>query len=150
MAAQPGDASNTIASAKRLMGRGLADIAQADKLPYDLVDAGQGGGMVSIATADGTKSPVEVSAEILASLRQRAEDTFDEDLYGAVITVPAYFDDAQRQATRTPRSWRVSISCALSMNPRRPRLPMAWTTPAKAFTPFMTWAAEPLTFPFFG
>ena len=100
VAAQPGDASNTIASAKRLMGRGLADIAQADKLPYDLVDAGQGGGMVSIATADGTKSPVEVSAEILASLRQRAEDTFDEDLYGAVITVPAYFDDAQRQATK--------------------------------------------------
>ena len=100
VAAQQGDASNTIASAKRLMGRGLADIAQADKLPYELVGAGQGGGMVSIATADGTKSPVEVSAEILASLRQRAEDTFDDDLYGAGITVPAYFDDAQRQATK--------------------------------------------------
>jgi molecular chaperone HscA len=150
VAAQPGDASNTIASAKRLMGRGLADIAQADKLPYDLVDAGQGGGMVSIATADGTKSPVEVSAEILASLRQRAEDTFDEDLYGAVITVPAYFDDAQRQATKDAAQLAGIICCALSMNPRRPRLPMAWTTPAKAFTPFMTWAAEPLTFPFFG
>ena len=91
------DARNTIASVKRFMGRGLADVAGADKLPYEL--QGQGG-MVSIATAGGVKSPVEVSAEILATLRYRAEDTFNDDLYGAVITVPAYFDDAQRQATK--------------------------------------------------
>ena len=97
--AQHQDAANTIASAKRLMGRGRSDIAGAQHLPYALVDSEQGG-MVGIATADGTKSPVEVSAEILAKLRQRAEDTFNEDLYGAVITVPAYFDDAQRQATK--------------------------------------------------
>ncbi|MBI3101209.1 MAG: Fe-S protein assembly chaperone HscA [Burkholderiales bacterium] len=97
--AQHQDAANTIASAKRLMGRGRSDIAGAQHLPYALVDAEQGG-MVGIATADGVKSPVEVSAEILATLRQRAEDTFNEDLYGAVITVPAYFDDAQRQATK--------------------------------------------------
>ncbi|OJX29767.1 MAG: Fe-S protein assembly chaperone HscA [Burkholderiales bacterium 68-12] len=99
LAAQQADAANTIVSAKRLMGRGLADIADAAKLPYALVDAAQGG-MVGIVTADGTKSPVQVSAEILATLRQRAEDSFDDDLYGAVITVPAYFDDAQRQATK--------------------------------------------------
>ncbi|MBU6257689.1 MAG: Fe-S protein assembly chaperone HscA [Burkholderiales bacterium] len=96
-AAQADDAENTIASVKRLMGRGLADIAGADKLPYRYVDRP---GMVAIATRDGEKTPVEVSAEILATLRQRAEDSLADELYGAVITVPAYFDDAQRQATK--------------------------------------------------
>ncbi|WP_306554906.1 Fe-S protein assembly chaperone HscA [Acidovorax sp.] len=102
VAAQAQDARNTIASAKRFMGRGLKDVAEAGKLPYDFVVAADSdeGGMVSLATVDGTKSPVEVSAEILATLRYRAEDTFNDDLYGAVITVPAYFDDAQRQATK--------------------------------------------------
>ena len=93
------DAANTIASAKRLMGRTLADVAQPDQLPYQLVQA-EDAGMVAIETVAGRKSPVEISAEILATLRYRAEDTFDNDLYGAVITVPAYFDDAQRQATK--------------------------------------------------
>ncbi len=91
------DPGNTIASVKRLMGRGLADIANAGRLPYALVDAP---GMVRVRTIAGEKSPVEVSAEILATLRYRAEDSFNDDLYGAVITVPAYFDDAQRQATK--------------------------------------------------
>jgi molecular chaperone HscA len=91
------DPCNTIVSVKRFMGRGLADIAHREKLPYEFVDVP---GMVQIATVDGVKSPVEVSAEILAGLRQRAEDTFDDELFGAVITVPAYFDDAQRQATK--------------------------------------------------
>jgi molecular chaperone HscA len=92
------DPENTVASAKRLMGRKLADIAGAEKLPYRLIDQP---GMVALATREGAKTPVEVSAEILATLRQRAEDTFDTDeLFGAVITVPAYFDDAQRQATK--------------------------------------------------
>ncbi|KQB59761.1 MULTISPECIES: Fe-S protein assembly chaperone HscA [Acidovorax] len=102
VAAQAQDARNTIASAKRFMGRGLKDVAEAGKLPYDFVVAADSdeGGMVSLATVDGNKSPVEVSAEILATLRYRAEDTFNADLYGAVITVPAYFDDAQRQATK--------------------------------------------------
>lgn len=95
------DPRNTIVSVKRFMGRGLNDIARRHKLPYDFVDAS---GMVQIATVDGVKSPVEVSAEILATLRQRAEDTFDDDLFGAVITVPAYFDDAQRQATKDAAS----------------------------------------------
>jgi molecular chaperone HscA len=91
------DASNTIASVKRLMGRGMKDIANADKLPYRLIDQP---GMVGIATVHGEKSPVEVSAEILATLRYRAEDSLGDDIFGAVITVPAYFDDAQRQATK--------------------------------------------------
>ena len=91
------DPHNTIVSVKRFMGRGLEDIAGRDKLPYDFVDAP---GMLQLHTAGGVKSPVEVSAEILATLRQRAEDTFDDDLFGAVITVPAYFDEAQRQATK--------------------------------------------------
>ena len=100
-AAQSIDPENTIASVKRLMGRGMNDIANADKLPYQLLaQKGQDGGMVKIATAYGEKSPVEVSAEILATLRFRAEDSFADDIYGAVITVPAYFDDAQRQATK--------------------------------------------------
>jgi len=91
------DPRNTIVSVKRFMGRGLADIAHREKLPYEFIDAP---GMVQLRTVDGVKSPVEVSAEILATLRYRAEDTFDDELFGAVITVPAYFDDAQRQATK--------------------------------------------------
>jgi molecular chaperone HscA len=94
---QVNDPGNTIASVKRLMGRGIADVAHVDKLPYALVDIP---GMVKVRTIAGEKSPVEVSAEILATLRFRAEDTFNEDIFGAVITVPAYFDDAQRQATK--------------------------------------------------
>ena len=98
LAAQAEDAQDTIVSVKRLMGRALADVHGADRLPYRFVDSP---GMVAIDTRDGVKTPVEVSAEILAALRQRAEDSFDTDeLYGAVITVPAYFDDAQRQATK--------------------------------------------------
>ena len=96
-AAAASDPRNTIVSVKRFMGRGLADVAHADNAPYDFVDAP---GMVQMTTAGGVKSPVEVSAEILATLRQRAEDTLGDDLVGAVITVPAYFDDAQRQATK--------------------------------------------------
>ena len=91
------DPRNTIVSVKRFMGRGINDIEGRDKLPYDFIDAP---GMVQINTLGGVKSPVEVSAEILATLRFRAEDTFDDDVFGAVVTVPAYFDDAQRQATK--------------------------------------------------
>jgi molecular chaperone HscA len=99
-AAQALDPENTVASVKRFMGRGLKDIANREKLPYRFTEASEQGGMVSLATRAGPKSPVEISAEILATLRYRAEDTFNDDLYGAVITVPAYFDDAQRQATK--------------------------------------------------
>jgi len=94
---QADDPENTLVSVKRFMGRKLADIADAGKLPYHFVDQP---GMVGLQTRAGVKTPVEVSAEILATLRQRAEDSFDDELFGAVITVPAYFDDAQRQATK--------------------------------------------------
>jgi molecular chaperone HscA len=97
LAARAQDAANTITSVKRLMGRGLSDIVNRDAMSYRLVDEG---GMVKVDTAAGIKSPVEISAEILATLRFRAEDTFDDSLYGAVITVPAYFDEGQRQATK--------------------------------------------------
>lgn len=96
-AEQSNDPKNTIASVKRFMGRGLKDISHAENLPYDFIDAP---GMVQLRTIAGIKSPVEVSAQILATLRQQAEDALGDDLVGAVITVPAYFDDAQRQATK--------------------------------------------------
>ena len=96
LAQQAADPFNTIVSVKRFMGRSLDD-ARASGAPYEFVDAP---GMVRLRTAQGDLSPVEVSAQILAVLRQRAEDVLGDDLVGAVITVPAYFDDAQRQATR--------------------------------------------------
>ncbi len=91
------DPENTIASAKRFMGRSLADVKDVAKLPYRFIDHK---GMLGLQTVAGEKSPVEVSADILATLRYRAEDTFNDYIFGAVITVPAYFDDAQRQATK--------------------------------------------------
>jgi molecular chaperone HscA len=96
-AQQAGDPRNTISSVKRFMGRGVKDVAHAENLPYDFVDAP---GMLQLRTVAGIKSPVEVSAEILKVLRVRAEASLGGPLVGAVITVPAYFDDAQRQATR--------------------------------------------------
>ena len=90
------DPRNTIVSVKRYMGRGLAD-ATRHPSPYEFVE---GPGMVRIRTVSGERSPVEVSAEILRALRERAEETLGGELSGAVITVPAYFDDAQRQATK--------------------------------------------------
>lgn len=91
------DPKNTVSSVKRLMGRGIKDILHIENMPYDFVEQP---GMVQIRTTAGTKSPVEISAEILATLRQRAEDVLGDEIAGAVITVPAYFDDAQRQATK--------------------------------------------------
>jgi molecular chaperone HscA len=94
---QATDPRNTISSVKRFMGRGVKDVAHVENLPYDFVDAP---GMLQLRTVAGIKSPVEVSAEILRVLRERAEAALGGELVGAVITVPAYFDDAQRQATR--------------------------------------------------
>lgn len=96
-AQQSADPRNTIVSAKRFMGRGLHDIPDLAHLPYQFIDAP---GMVQISTRAGVKSPVEISAEILKTLKHRAEKTLGGELTGAVITVPAYFDDAQRQATK--------------------------------------------------
>ena len=92
------DPHNTIASVKRLMGRGHGDVQTlAGHLPYDLVP---GEGMVRLRTVAGEKSPVEVSAEILRVLKERAVETLGGEPEGVVITVPAYFDEAQRQATK--------------------------------------------------
>ena len=93
------DPLNTVLSVKRLMGRGVEDIKQlGDQLPYRFAEGESH--MPFIETVQGAKSPVEVSAEILKALRQRAEASLGGELVGAVITVPAYFDDAQRQATK--------------------------------------------------
>ena len=94
---QARDPRNTIVSVKRFMGRGLKDVAHVEMMPYDFLDAE---GMVRVRTVAGVKSPVEASAEILKVLRRRAEASLGGELLGAVITVPAYFDDAQRQATK--------------------------------------------------
>ena len=93
---QNSDPHNTIVSVKRFMGRGLKDI-ESSQLPYQFVEQA---GMLQIATRAGIKSPVEISAEILKVLKTRAEQALGGELVGAVITVPAYFDDAQRQATK--------------------------------------------------
>ncbi|EPJ8783217.1 Fe-S protein assembly chaperone HscA [Pseudomonas aeruginosa] len=98
-AAAAEDPFNTIISVKRLMGRGLEDVKQlGEQLPYRFRQGESH--MPFIETVQGLKSPVEVSADILRELRQRAETTLGGELVGAVITVPAYFDDAQRQATK--------------------------------------------------
>ena len=91
------DAKNTISSAKRLIGRTMKDLDDVHNLPYDLIDDPS---MVRIETSAGVKSPVEVSSEILRALSERAQERLGGDITGAVITVPAYFDDAQRQATK--------------------------------------------------
>jgi len=96
-AAQISDPQNTIVSVKRMMGRALPDLADARRFPYRFVDSP---GTVQIATRGGVRTPVEISAEILGALRARAEKALGGALDGAVVTVPAYFDDAQRQATK--------------------------------------------------
>lgn len=96
MASAESDPFNTVFSVKRLMGRGYAEV-QSLNLPYQVSETGA---MVAIDTEYGRKSPVEVSADILRGLRKRAEQSLGGELVGAVITVPAYFDDAQRQATK--------------------------------------------------
>ena len=96
--AQKTDPVNTVSSAKRLIGRVLDDLSQERHyLPYRF---GESGHIVELNTRQGTKTPIEVSSEILKALKSRAEETLGGDLVGAVITVPAYFDDAQRQATK--------------------------------------------------
>lgn len=96
--AQKIDPLNTISSAKRLIGRTLADLKQETHfLPYRF---GNNERVIELNTRQGLKTPIEVSSEILKTLKLRAEATLGGDLVGAVITVPAYFDDAQRQATK--------------------------------------------------
>ena len=96
LAAQKTDPQNTVSSAKRLIGRTLSEI-DAAHLPYRF---GQSEKIIELHTKNGIKTPIDVSADILASLKARAEQSLGGELVGAVITVPAYFDDAQRQATK--------------------------------------------------
>lgn len=91
------DPQNTIVSVKRFMGRSRSELKSLSSLPYEFADSE---GMLKVKTVAGEKSPVEISSEILKTLRQRAEESLGGELVGAVITVPAYFDDAQRQATK--------------------------------------------------
>ncbi len=97
MAQQALDPANTIVSVKRMMGRGLADLSDDRRFPYQFVESP---GMVKIATRAGVVSPVQVSAEVLSALRERGEAQLGGAIDAAVVTVPAYFDDAQRQATK--------------------------------------------------
>jgi molecular chaperone HscA len=99
-AAQSLDPVNTIVSVKRFMGRALHDITDRAHIPYHFVENESSQGILEIKTRSGLKSPVEISAEILKTLKTRAEKALGGELTGAVITVPAYFDDAQRQATK--------------------------------------------------
>lgn len=93
------DPLNTITSVKRLMGRGIEDIRHlGNTLPYEFIEADSD--MPYIRTAAGDRSPVQISSEILKVLKLRAEAILGGDLTGVVVTVPAYFDDAQRQATK--------------------------------------------------
>ncbi|MCV2886097.1 Fe-S protein assembly chaperone HscA [Aestuariibacter sp. AA17] len=93
------DPENTIVSVKRFLGRGIEDIKKAyPNLPYHFV--GSDSAHPSIAVRDKTVNPIEVSAEILKTLKARANESLGDELVGAVITVPAYFDDAQRQGTK--------------------------------------------------
>ncbi len=93
------DPFNTIVSVKRLMGRGLDDLRRlGNQLPYEFVPGE--GGMPYLKTAAGNKSPVQVSADILKVLAARGAESLGGELVGAVITVPAYFDESQRQATK--------------------------------------------------
>jgi molecular chaperone HscA len=99
-AAQSLDPVNTIISVKRFMGRALHDITDRAHTPYHFVENDSSQGILEIKTRAGLKSPVEISADILKTLKTRAEKALGGELTGAVITVPAYFDDAQRQATK--------------------------------------------------
>src|SRR5680860_13083 len=112
-AAQSNDPHNTLSSIKRLMGRGLADVANMTDMQYAFINTP---GIVQIDTAAGVKSPVDVSADILHTLRTRAEAALGGELAGAVITVPAYFDDAQRQATKDA-ACQAGLTCLLYTSP---------------------------------
>jgi molecular chaperone DnaK len=122
---------NTIFAVKRLIGRKFKDdVVQKDisMVPYKIIAADNGDAWVQVR--NDKMAPPQVSAEVLRKMKKTAEDYLGEPVTEAVITVPAYFNDSQRQATRSP-AWK---SSALSMNRLRRRWPMAWTSP-KATTP---------------
>ena len=99
---QADDPQNTIVSVKRFMGRSLSDVKEAAGLPYHFSD---GPGMVSIRTVAGERSPVQVSADILSALRERAELSLGGPLSGVVITVPAYLTTPSARPPKTRHAW---------------------------------------------
>jgi len=138
------DALNTLVSVKRFMGRGLEAAHQlGDQLPYELVM--HDNGMPYFNTIAGLKSPVEASAEILKVLRERAEAALGGDITGAVITVPAYFDEAQRQATKDAATLAGLKVLRLLNEPTAAAVAYGLTSSTKVSTPFMTLAAAPST-----
>lgn len=141
------DPLNTVLSVKRLMGRGLSDVKQlGEQLPYRFVDGESH--MPFIDTIQGPKSPVEVSADILKVLRQRAESTLGGELVGAVITVPAYFDDAQRQATKDAAKLAGLNVLRLLNEPTAAAVAYGLDQHAEGVVAIMTWVAGPSIFPF--
>ena len=140
---------NTFYAVKRLIGRKFTDgEVQKDiaHVPYSILAHDNGDAWV--ATSDGKKmAPQEISAKVLEKMKKTAEDFLGEKVTEAVITVPAYFNDSQRQATRTPAASPAWTSSASSTSRPRPRWPMAWTraTTRIARSWCTTWAAAPST-----
>src|SRR5271166_5049937 len=136
-------------SIKRLMGRGVEDIREELKLfPFRLAEDLQPGEVLRIKLGDKTFTPPEISALILRQLKRSAERFFGGPVTKAVITVPAYFNDAQRQATKTPAASPASKSCAWSTSRPPHRSPTASTKNRTASSPFTTSAAARSTFRF--
>jgi molecular chaperone HscA len=138
-----GDPRNTIASAKRLIGRALADVAAT---PFAFALAPLSDSAVGVVTRHGLKSPVDVGAEVLRVLRQRAEAALGGALVGAVITVPAYFDDAQRQATKDAAALAGLNVLRLLNEPTAAAVAYGLDRPMPAPLSSTTWAAAPSMF----
>lgn len=145
VARQITDSLNTIASSKRLMGRGFKDVSMARDFRYELHDSP---GQVKINTVAGLRSPVQVAADILASLRDRATEALGGPLDGVVITVPAYFDEAQRQATKDAGRLAGLNVLRLLNEPTAAAVAYGLDQGSQGVFVFMTWAVEPLTFLF--
>lgn len=133
------DPLNTVLSVKRLMGRGLSDVKQlGEQLPYRFV--GGESHMPFIDTVQGPKSPVSLR-RYPQVLRQRAEATLGGELVGAVITVPAYFDDAQRQATKDAAKLAGLNVLRLLNEPTAAAVAYGLDQHAEVWSRFMAWAA---------
>jgi molecular chaperone HscA len=141
-ATQADDPANTIVSVKRFMGRGVADVARYGALPYRFTDTP---GMLNIETAAGARSPVQVSAEILKVLRMRAEEALGGELFGAVVTVPAYFDDSQRQATKDAARLAGLNVLRLLNEPTAAAIAYGLDHASEGRSRYSTWAAAPST-----
>ena len=135
---------NTVYSIKRFMGRRFDEVNEEMKMvPYKVV---QSGDHVAIVAQGKEYTPPQISAMILQKLKKAAEDYLGETVTEAVITVPAYFNDAQRQATKDAGQIAGLTSSASSTSPRRPRWPMGSTRRRTKPSPYTTSAAAPSIF----